>query len=350
MAENRWRSETRGTAKKLLCSRIPSYSLLCAVLVFLLNFAAAAPLTPARLTLTKNTSLSITGAVGTLYAIEYSTNLSQARPWHVLSLGNLPSSPYVVSNTAPAKSGSRFYRVVAMSRTNMVWIPAGSFVMGSPTNEVGRYADESPQTAVTLTLPCWMAPYLVTQQQYQSLMGTNPTAFAPDLTAPVDQVSWVQASNYCAQLTTQELASGAIPGGFQYRVPTEAEWEYACRAGTTTRFNYGDDPGYLNLPSHAWYVDDSDETTHPVGQKPANAWGLYDMHGNLWEWCQDWYDTYPGGSVTNLQGPVVGALRVLRGGSWADDGRLCRSACRVADDPNAEYLVYGFRVVLAPIP
>lgn len=337
-------------ANRVNCARFLSLVLLNALVSLMFGVQAFGALTPARLTLTKSSSLSITGAVGTLYAIQYATNLAQAEPWHGIALMNLPSSPYAVSNTVPSRSGARFYRAVAMSRTNMVFISAGTFTMGSPTNEVGRYADESPQTTVTFTSPLWMAPYLVTQSEYQSLIGTNPSAFSGDLSRPVDQVNWLQASDYCSQLTQQELASGRIPGGFQYRLPTEAEWEYACRAGTTTRFNYGDDPGYLNLTNRAWYTDNSDETTHPVGQKPPNAWGLYDMHGNVWEWCQDWYDTYPGGSVANPQGPAAGAGRVLRGGSWADGGPLCRSACRVADDPSAEFLVYGFRVILAPIP
>jgi formylglycine-generating enzyme required for sulfatase activity len=239
-----------------------------------------------------------------------------------------------------------------MTRTNMVYIPAGTFKMGSPTNELGRYYDEGPQTSVTLTSGYWMAPYLVTQQEYQSRMGTNPSYFTGNLSLPVDQVSWLDASNYCRLLTQQELAAGRIPAGVQFRVPTEAEWEYACRAGTTTRYNYGDDLLYSSLTNHAWYIDDSNNQTQPVGQKPPNAWGLYDMHGDVWEWCQDWYSdtSYPGGSVTDPRGPITGLTRVLRGGSWADGETLCRSACRIGDDPTAQYFTYGFRVVLAPIP
>ena len=334
-------------------SRFPFYRqlILSAGIFLLFSSQGFGALTPARLTLAKGSSLSISGAVGTLYAIQYATNLSQPNPWRVISLMNLPSSPYVVTNTATSSSGSYFYRAVAMSRADMVWIPVGSFLMGSPTNEVGRFSDESPQTTVTFTFPLWMGPYPVKQQDFQSVMGINPSGFTGDLTRPVETVTWEDATNYCAHRTQQELASGKIPSGFQYRLPTEAEWEYACRAGTTTMFNYGDDPSYLNLTNHAWYTANSAETTHPVGQKPPNAWGLYDMHGNVWEWCQDWYDSYPGGSVTNPKGPAVGTSRVLRGGSWDDTAPFCRSACRVADDPAAAaYLVYGFRVVLAPIP
>jgi formylglycine-generating enzyme required for sulfatase activity len=313
--------------------------------------SSALPLTPARLALPPGSGLTITGAVGTIYAIQCSTNLAQPSPWRGVALLKLPSSPYLVPGAAPVSSGSRFYRSVAMTQSNLVFIAAGTFTLGSPTNEADRYSDESPQTVVHFTQGLWMAPYLVTQQQYRSLTGTNPSAFTGDLSRPVEQVSWFDATNYCHFLTQQELAAGKIPAGFRYRLPTEAEWEYACRAGTTTRFNYGDDPGYLNLTNHAWYTDNSPEqTTHPIGQKLSNLWGLYDMHGNVWEWCQDWYDTYPGGSVTDPQGPSSGDLRVVRGGSWADESPLCRSACRIADDPSAQYFTYGFRIVLAPIP
>ena len=112
----------------------------------------------------------------------------------------------------------------------------------------------------------------------------------------METVSWYDATNYCGELTERERAAGRIATNSVYRLPTEAEWEYACRAGTSTRFSYGDDPGYTNLTNYAWYGDNSGGTTHPVGQKLPNPWGLYDMHGNVWEWCQDWWsDTYPGG-------------------------------------------------------
>ena len=323
---------------------------------FALKLLTATPclaaLAPARLTLAPTTSLSITGAVGTLYAVQYTTNLNQPAPWHTIALLNLPATPYVISNTAPARTGARFYRAVAMSRTNMILIPAGAFVMGSPTNEVDRSLDESPQTTVTFTLPLWMGTYHVTQQEFLSVTGLNPSASTNNLAFPVDTLSWDDATNYCILRTQQELASGKIPGGFQYRLPTEAEWEYACRAGTTTRFNYGDDPGYTNLVNHAWYSVNSGGASHLGGQKPANAWGLYDMHGNLYEWCQDYYGTYPGGSVTNYTAPPDINGRVLRGGSWDTSiPSFLRSAFRIADDEdNNTVLDYGFRVVLAPIP
>ena len=320
-------------------------------------FAAPLPataLTPAQLRLSMKSGLEVTGAVGALYAIDYTTNLAQANGWQPLTNLVLPASPYLVPGTAPSPNGCRFYRAVALnSPTNpahMVFIPPGVFALGSPSNEVDRYDNEGPQTTVTISQGFWIGIYPVTQQEYQSVMTNNPSYFTGDLTRPVEQVSWLDASNYYALLTQRDLASGQIPARYQYRLPTEAEWEYACRAGTSTRFYYGDDPGYTNLATYAWYRSNSGSQTQPVGQKPPNPWGLYDMCGNVWEWCQDWYaPSYPGDSVTDPQGPPAGTERVLRGGSWDGFARRCRSACRIGDDPTANYYDnYGFRVVLAP--
>ncbi len=310
----------------------------------------ATALTTAQLSLRGGAGLVVTGALGTVYAIQYTTNLAQPDAWQCLSLLTLPASPYLAPGTAPSTRGCGYYRVVAMARTNMVFIPPGTFLMGSPTSEVDRYFDEGPQTAVTISQGFWMSVHLVTQGEYQSVTTNNPSYFAGNPTNPVEQVDWSDATNYCALLTQRDLASGQIPFGFQYRLPTEAEWEYACRAGTTTRFYYGDDPGYTNLASYAWYSGNSGGQTHPVGLKPPNPWGLYDMCGNVWEWCQDWYGPYPGGSVTDPQGPATGLLRVLRGGSWDDLASYARSACRWEDLPasGSYYPYYGFRVVLAP--
>jgi formylglycine-generating enzyme required for sulfatase activity len=165
-------------------------------------------------------------------------------------------------------------------------------------------------------------------------------------------VSWFDATNYCATLTQQQRAAGRIPTNCVYRLPTEAEWEYACRAWTSTRFSYGDDPGYTNLTSYAWCFENSGFTTHPVGQKLPNPWGLYDMHGNVFEWCQDcWSDNLPGGIAVDPQGPASGSLGVARGGDWgfwlAGDW-YCRSAFRNDFDPDIRGRGFGFRVVLAP--
>jgi formylglycine-generating enzyme required for sulfatase activity len=246
-------------------------------------------------------------------------------------------------------------------QTNLEWIPAGTFTMGSPDSEPARDPNEGPQTQVTISRGFWMGKYEVSQGDYRSVVGINPSYFngdrsgppwydqdyGIDLTLPVEQVSWMDATNYCALRSTQERAAGLIPTNLVYRLPTEAEWEYACRARTTTRFYYGDDPGYTNLENYAWYGD-AFGATQPVGQLLPNAWGLYDMAGNVWEWCRDWYfRSYPGGTLTDPQGPATGTARVWRGGSWYQIGRYCRSAYRLSHFPDYSYNGLGFRVVLA---
>ncbi|MCX6931033.1 MAG: formylglycine-generating enzyme family protein, partial [Verrucomicrobia bacterium] len=247
-----------------------------------------------------------------------------------------------------------FYRAVlegAGSRPTpgprFVWLPAGQFVMGSPTNEVDRQDNEGPQTHVTLTRGFFLGRYEVTQGEYLSVIGTNPSSFPGDTNRPVETVNWYDATNYCAQLTARERLAGRLPAGWAYRLPTEAEWEYASRAGSTNRFSYGDDPGYTQLANYAWYIANSGGTTHSVGGKLPNRWGLYDMSGNVWEWCSDWYGNYPGGSVTDPQGTGSG----FRGGGWNEfDGyaRQCRSAFRYVYAPSFRGNDVGFRVVLAP--
>jgi formylglycine-generating enzyme required for sulfatase activity len=285
-----------------------------------------------------------------VYAIQYVTALAQTNDWHYLTFLSLPHSPYLWVDTTCFATGRRFYRAVQQEvRTNMVCIQPGTFILGSPTNEVDRWSREGPQVTVTISGGFLIGRYEVTQMEYLSLMNSNPSYFTGDLSRPVERVSWDDATNYCALLTEQERLSGRLPEGCQYRLPTEAEWEYACRAGTTTRFSYGDDPGYTNLANYAWYSANSGNQTHPVGQKAANPWGLYDMHGNVLEWCLDWFQTYPGGSATNPPGPPVGMTRVDRGGSWDYGGDICRSAMRGDGYPWNRFYDIGIRVVLAPL-
>ena len=231
---------------------------------------------------------------------------------------------------------------------NMVWIKPGTFVMGSPTNEQDRLSEEGPQTVVTLTRGFWMGHHEVTQGEFQCLMSSNPSSYTGDLSLPVETVTWFDATNFCRVLTQREQTAGRLPTGWGYRLPTEAEWEYCCRALTTTRFYYGDDPSYTSLTNYAWYNANSGSKTHPVAQKLANAWGLVDMHGNVNEWCQDRHGPYPGGSATDPQGPGSGSYRVFRGGGWGDYGRFCRSADRGDYGPSDRGNYLGFRVVLAP--
>jgi formylglycine-generating enzyme required for sulfatase activity len=252
------------------------------------------------------------------------------------------------------KPARRFYRALLQSPvaapTNMVFIPANTFTLGSPSNEVGRSSDEGPQTSVTFSRGFWMAKFLVTQRDYFAVTGTNPSGFPGNLDRPVESVSWFDATNYCAKLTQQDLAAGRIPPGTHYRLPTEAEWECAARAGTTTRFNYGDDSDVSSLINHAWYSANSGFVPRPVGLKEPNAWGLYDMEGNVWEWCQDWYGPYAGGSVINPQGPGSNAtgFKVIRGGAWESFDSDCRSARRSVEgaSPFISDFIIGFRVAL----
>jgi len=227
--------------------------------------------------------------------------------------------------------------------------------MGSTTNEVGRYDTEGPQTTVTISRGFWMGKYEVTQWEYLAAVGKNPSyfssnnGFAEDLSRPVEMVSWSDATNYCARLTARERLAGRLPAGVAYRLATEAEWEYASRAGSTRRFSYGDDPDYTEFSNYAWYRANSGCMTHAVGGKLPNRWGLYDMSGNVWEWCSDWWsDHYTGGNVVDPQGPSSHASRVLRGGGWGNGALSCRSARRINGFPSNRYDDFGFRVVLAP--
>ena len=248
----------------------------------------------------------------------------------------------------------RFYRSVLVGSGSrptpgprFVWLPAGQFTIGSPATEVDRYSDEGPQTRVTLTQGFYMGRYEVTQVEYLSVTGSNPSYFTGDTNRPVEQVNWTEANNYCAQLTVRDRSAGRLPAGWAYRLPTEAEWEYASRCGSTNRFSYGDDPGYTQLGNNAWYGANSGGASHAVGGKLPNRWGLYDMSGNVWEWCSDWYKTYPGGNVTDPSGPVSGSSRVFRGGSWDDAAFICRSAQRHENDPSFRCNFIGFRLVLS---
>jgi formylglycine-generating enzyme required for sulfatase activity len=238
----------------------------------------------------------------------------------------------------------------------MVLVPAGEFVMGDEAGE----NDEKPAHRATLSA-FYIDACEVTQKSYQALMGRNPAKFiGPD--RPVERVSWLGAVQYCNMRSLREglqacydpktLACDFTADG--YRLPTEAEWEYACRAGTTTGYSFGSDAG--QLPKYAWFKANADKATHPVKQKAPNPWGLYDMHGNVAEWCGDFYaESYPGGEAGDPRGPASGQERVLRGGSWASSGEACRSAARAGETPGFAdvcfgYEAYGFRCVRrAPI-
>ncbi len=257
--------------------------------------------------------------------------------------------PQLARFVKPNRSFGMDRQLSADLRKRLVLIPAGVFVMGSPTSEKDRGLDEGPATEVRFAKAFWMGKFEVTQAEYERLMGANPSQFTGDTNRPVEKVNWHEAMEYCARLTRHAMATGNLPDGYVYRLPTEAEWEYACRAGTTTRLSYGDDPEYALLESYAWFNGNAGSTTHPVGEKKPNPWGLHDMHGNVWEWCFDRSNgSLPGGAVANFSGPTEGSLRVARGGSWLYDGKFCRSANRDDYGPSNRCSDIGFRVVLAP--
>jgi len=217
-------------------------------------------------------------------------------------------------------------------------IPAGEFEMGSPSTEAGRFRDEGPIHHVAIENAFYMGRYEVTQQQWRALMGYNPSYFTGD-DLPVEQVSWDEVQEFIRRLNEKM-------GTNTYRLPSEAEWEYACRAGTTTRYSFGDSDSELG--EYAWYLDNSGGKTHPVGEKKPNPWGLYDMHGNVWEWVQDIrHANYNGaptdGSAWEEGSGLGGIFRVNRGGSWRSTARRCRSANRSAGQSD-RLISLGFRL------
>ena len=221
-------------------------------------------------------------------------------------------------------------------------IPVGPFTMGQATDET----DETPRQE-TLTKPFYIGVYEVTNAQWKQVMKNVPSHWKDD-DRPVEQVSWNDVVKFCEKLSElpDERQAGRV-----YRLPTNAEWEYACRAGSTTRYSFGDDE--LQLGEYGWFDGNSGRQTHAIGTKKPNAWGLFDMHGNVWEWCSDWEDGLPRGAVTDPQGPDLqrpsGApIRGLRGGNWRDAAGACQSSSRRGFDPSIRNHILGFRLALSP--
>jgi len=265
-------------------------------------------------------------------------------------------------------------------KIDMVWISAGTFTMGSPKTEAGRYNWEDPQHRVQLTNGFYMGKYIVTQEQYLAVMGVNPSSFHEgdgrepvsgeiQKKRPVNMVSWYDAIVFCNKLSIMSKLTpaysingsvnpadwGKVPTSRNaawnavqivadsngYRLPTGAQWEYACRAGTTTAYN----TGAAISDNTGWYNVNSNAMTRQVGLKPANAWGLYDMHGNLWEWSWDWFGANSAEAKTDPMGASSGSARVIRGGSWGSPAEGLRSAGRFYSDPAYRGDGLGFRLV-----
>ena len=264
-------------------------------------------------------------------------------------------------NTASANRtvtvvGNRSVDLNASVALDMLWVPAGTFTMGSPTTEAGREASKEQEHNVSLTKGFYLGKYEVTQAQYEAVMGTNPSEFnaTGNGNRPVETINWVDAVAFCTQLTAQEQAAGRLPAGWAYVLPTESQWEYACRAGTTSAYSWGASIASSNA-NYNWDGGANDgndfKQTRDVGQYAANPWGFFDMHGNVWEWTANWYQAaYPTGNpVIDPIGPATGSTRVYRGGSENNAGPVLRSARREDDPPSTRNHHIGFRVVFQPV-
>ena len=247
------------------------------------------------------------------------TALCVLADWPLRAAADVPSTQIKIDNSVGMK---------------LVRIPAGQFIMGSPDSEDGRDTDEV-QHLVTISKGFYMSTTPVTQGQWVAVMNTDPSKWQGD-DLPVEQASWFDAVAFCRKLSQME--------GKTYRLPTEAEWEYACRAGTSGQYNTGDADAAMAVAG--WYADNSNGQTHSVAMKLPNAWGLFDMHGNVWQWCSDIYGDYADGPAVDPQGAKTGKRRVCRGGSWDTSAVECRSAARNDRKPDGHDAICGFRVVM----
>ena len=257
--------------------------------------------------------------------------------------GGTESAAAPAAGTAPvgAKSADPLAAptfVIPELGVTMVAINPGTFIMGSD----GANRNELPLMKVTLTRRYWLSRTEVTQAQWLALMETNNSRVqGPD--QPVERVTWSEAMQYCQRLTQHERAAGRLPDGYFYILPLEAQWEFACRAGR-------DASSEDELRSVGWYQANSGGRPHPVGLRPANAWGLQDLRGNVAEWCYDWLDTYAGGVVADYAGPATGTRRAIRGGAFDFPAFTCRATARTGDAPDSSHPNVGFRLALMSLP
>ena len=256
------------------------------------------------------------------------------------------------------KAGTVITNTIGMK---LALIPAGEFVMGSPDSDDLALNDEKPRHRVRIAHPFYLGIHEVTESEWAGMMESTPRKdriplrlFKEGDRYPATHVSWDDATEFCRKLTERERHAGRLGAGESYRLPTEAEWEYACRAGTTTRYQFGD--GEDSLGEYAWYAANAEDVgekyPHAVGRKRANAWGLFDMHGNVWEWCGDWYgkEYYGESPGTDPQGSSKGSDRVRRGGSWLHSASYCPSALRLRRAPSDRQRFLGFRVARSSDP
>lgn len=261
-----------------------------------------------------------------------------------VSFESIPLATDSAYEAVPVSAGTDAGEVRELTalKIRFCWCPPGTFRMGSSSDAVGHQLNET-QFEVTLSRGFWLQQTELTQQQYETLMGVNPSYFK-GTSNPVESVDWNDATEFCRRLG--ELPSEKKAGN-RYRLPTEAEWEYGCRAGSMSSFCCGDDEE--GLEDYAWFNKNAARSTHPVGQKKPNAWNLHDTHGNVMEWCSDFYGNYPSDSATDPRGPESGEKRTLRGGGWFFVPLYARSSHRDAYAPTARYVGLGFRLV-AEVP
>ncbi|MEM7312842.1 MAG: formylglycine-generating enzyme family protein [Planctomycetota bacterium] len=257
-------------------------------------------------------------------------------PQLLKSLSKPPAKPTAAS-FAGVDPGEQMENEVGLK---LCWIPAGRFSMGSPDDELGRVPDRENQVRVEFTMGFWIGKYEVTQEEYQAVMDFNPSGFkGVGKRGPVENVAWDDAMAFCSRLTMREQESGSLPKGWAYSLPTEAQWEYAGRAGSREPVSGG------KLDEVAWFVENSGNTTHEVGQKVPNPWGLHDMIGNVREWCLNWYEDEAEGG-TDPQGPEEGTMKPSRGGCYRNDAGPCRLASRSRSPKTGTSENLGFRVVI----
>lgn len=281
----------------------------------------------------------------------------------VATAATMAMRPLVAQRSADFR-GTRAGAEKSVAGLPLCWCPAGRFVMGSPRSEVERRPEEE-QVVVTLTKGFWMAKYETTQGQWRRVVGPLPGPLTTELPAgddfPVGNVNFPEAEACCRRLTELARRSGTLPNDWEFRLPTEAQWEYACRAGTSTATSFGErlsrtQANFKGRPYNGAEAGPSLGSAAKVGMYPANAWGLHEMHGNSFEWCRDWFHSaLPGGEDPDLYS-VRGApnrdgtfSRVRRGGSWAGDGWSCRSAFRLRFPPEQRYDHIGFRVAVVQL-
>jgi formylglycine-generating enzyme required for sulfatase activity len=282
-------------------------------------------------------SMFLAGYWGLLDQKPESTPASTSLPTYTASI-DVPHTSEVTQTVSQTSTLTADLKEIFTNSIGMefVLIPTGEFEMGSPEHEENRESNEGPVRYVKIKKAFYMGRYEVTQKEWREVMGNNPPYFW-DNNLPADMVSWNNVQEFIRKLNERE-------GMCRYRLPSEAEWEYACRAGTTTRYSFGDSESRLD--DYAWYENNSDNKVHPVGLKLPNSYGLYDMHGNVWEWVQDGWHNYYGaptdGSALECEDE---SYRVLRGGSWGGNAGYCRSAFRNAYIPNAINNNDGFRLL-----